>query len=219
MMMSGVAWAQATKPVPLTDADLAKVDASIRASIRALGDSAFTAGLSPRPILDRVLQGKLTGATPAKIVAEAGRMLQNMRVARTALGADATLPDIKAGADALSAGASPASLSEIARAKRGNTALFSSVSLLSDLVTFQVPVDTAVRVVTRLAAAGVRDSDLEAFRRSVQNDIAIGALPSVAATLRVETIILNASAPDASSFQSGPGARPGGVKRIPPEEN
>ncbi|MGH6691797.1 MAG: hypothetical protein ACREF4_14085, partial [Gammaproteobacteria bacterium] len=56
-------------------------------------------------------------------------------------------------------------------------------AVLADLVGSGVPSDTAAVAV--LALAGLEDDDLIEFRRSVEQDVALGVLPATAASVRL----------------------------------
>src|SRR6185436_2411181 len=64
----GVVHAQTGQGGRLTDAQVGKIDASYRAEIRAIGDSAIAAGLSADPIIMKALQGKQFQASRDKII-------------------------------------------------------------------------------------------------------------------------------------------------------
>jgi hypothetical protein len=59
-----------------------------------------------------------------------------------------------------------------------------ALAVLTDLVARGVPTDTAAKAVLTLAAKA-RDEDLVDFRRAVERDIAVGAPPAAAASVRV----------------------------------
>jgi hypothetical protein len=208
--------AQSRQEGRLSDSDLLKVNPSIRAQIRAIGDSAAAAGLSAKPIIQAVYRGQLKRAEPSLIVQAALAELQRLRVAQSALGSAATSEDIAAGADAIKAGANAVALTRIALERRNST-LFVSLGTLADLLTFEVPVDTAVAVVTGLVASGARDADLSSFKRNVQSDIATGRLPSIAASMRGEAIMQAFSSADFTGVTTR--ANTAGRSPIPPEEN
>jgi hypothetical protein len=171
------------------DTQLMKIEnASLRASIRIIADSAHAAGLPDRAIILEALKGALFSWPTDRIVAVAGERLNLLRSARIALGATATAEDLTAGAGALQSGARAETLTRLAGGKR-NASLFVALGVLSELATLRVPVDVAERVVTRLTNAGAGDQDLTNFRSTVQSDIALGALPASAASARVEAAI------------------------------
>src|SRR5207245_1087389 len=101
--------------------------------------------------------------------------------ARDALGSTASPAELTAGAAALRAGASQATLAQLRHA-RGES-LTVPLAVLADLVASGVPVDSAAAAVLGLAARA-RDADLVEFRRAVERDIALGAPPAAAVTAR-----------------------------------
>src|SRR6266516_1976943 len=76
-----------------------------------------------------------------------------------------------------------------------------ALSVLADLVASGVPADSAAVAVLALAPQA-RDADLVEFRRAVERDIALGAPPGAATSVRV-----NAGA-NVQSAGSNPGAQP-----------
>jgi hypothetical protein len=205
----------------VTDDELINIDVAIRGQLRLLADSALAAGLPADMILQTGRRGKMLGSQNSVVVQAATRQLRDMHASSAALGAGATGADIEAGVDALRSGVTPQTLGRLAAENKG-TALYVSLGVLSELVELRVPVDTAVRIVTRLAAMGIRDTDLRSYRASVQSDIALGALPSAAATIRAEAASLRGgnTGVDVGLATSGPGTRAAtGRDPIPPEEN
>jgi hypothetical protein len=69
-----------------------------------------------------------------------------------------------------------------------------ALSVLADLVASGVPADSAAAVVLALAPKA-RDADLVEFRRAVERDIALGAPPAAAASVRL----------NAGAFSARPG--------------
>lgn len=166
-----------------TDPRLERLDQATRPVIVALVDSARAAGLPVNPLVERALEGATKGA-PGEVIASAVRRLAgDLGRARAALGSGASAAELYAGASALRAGASPDVLNRLRRA-RGHQSVAMALAVLTDLVARGVPVDTAATAVLALAATA-RDEDLMEFRRAVERDIAIGAPPAAAASIRV----------------------------------
>ena len=166
-----------------TDPRLERLDQATRPVIMALVDSARAAGLPINPLVERALEGATKGA-PGEIIASAVRRLAgDLGRAREALGPRASQSELYAGAAALRAGAGPDVLNQMRRV-RGHQSVAMALAVLTDLVARGVPVDTAATAVLTLAAAA-RDEDLVEFRRAVERDIAIGAPPAAAASIRV----------------------------------
>jgi len=173
-----------------TDARLERLDETTRPAVIAIVDSARAAGLPVNPLVQRALEGATKGAPPDVIVAAVRRLAGDLGRARDALGPGATAIELNAGAAALRAGAGPDVLARLRRA-RGRQSVTMALAVFTDLVARGVPVDTAATAVLALAAT-VRDEDLVEFRRAVERDIAIGAPPAAAASIR-----LNAAAREA----------------------
>lgn len=166
-----------------TDPRLERLDQATRPVIVALVDSARAAGLPVNPLVERALEGATKGA-PGDVIATAVRRLAgDLGRARAALGSGASAAELYAGASALRAGTSPDVLSRLRHA-RGPQSVAMALAVLTDLVARGVPVDTAATAVLALAATA-RDEDLVEFRRAVERDIAIGAPPAAAASIRV----------------------------------
>jgi len=160
-----------------------RLDAATRALVESQIDSARTLGLPLEPMIDKALEGASKHASGARI-AQAVRILRSeLALARGAVGASASAADVAAAAGALHAGASPADLVRLRRARQGQP-LTVALSVLSDLVARGVPADTATSAVLALVDAHARDDELVAYRRTVERDIALGAPPAVAASVR-----------------------------------
>jgi len=183
-----------------------RLEGRLPETARVQVDSVLTvarqAGLPTEPLVDRALEGVSKGATGARIVTAVERLAQELRTARDALGPHSTDEEIVAGASALRAGATPADLARLRRARTGRTLTVAS-AVLADLVSVGVPVDTAVAAVIALAG-GAADADYVAFRRNVEQDVALGASPVAALGVR-----LDAAADRGELGQSaGPASKP-----------
>jgi hypothetical protein len=180
-----------------------------RMEVNRVLSAAREAGLPTEPLVDRALEGASKGATGPRIVTAVQRLEAELRAARDALGPHSTDEEIVAGASALRAGASPADLARLRRARTGRTLTVAS-AVLADLVSVGVPVDTAVSAVIALAG-GAADADYIAFRRNVEQDVALGASPVAALGVR-----LDAAADMGDLGQTaGPGGRTGTPPRKP----
>jgi hypothetical protein len=166
-----------------TDPRLERLDAATRRLVTALVDSAHAAGLPAEPLVERALEGATKGAPSDVIVVAVRRLAGELGRARDALGSAASPSELNAGAAALRAGAGADVLTRIRRA-RPSQPVTMALAVLTDLVANGVPVDTAVAAVLILAVTA-RDEELVEFRRAVERDIAIGAPPAAAASVRV----------------------------------
>src|SRR2546427_714615 len=191
------ATAAAQEPQHLNDPRLARLDTAARSLVAVAIDSARAAGLPTEPLVQRALEGATKGAPGPLIVSAVQRLAADLGRAREALGPGTTPPELEAGAAALRAGAGPAVLAQLRRARRQTIAV--PLAVLTDLVAGGVPVDSAAAAVLALAARA-RDADLVEFRRSVERDIALGAPPTAATAAA-------AAAADARISQVNAGAR------------
>jgi len=159
------------------DPRLERLDAATRPAVVALLDSARSALLPTEPLVQRALEGATKRASGELIVAAVRRLAAELEQARDALGSTTSPAELSAGAAALRAGASPTILADLRRTRR--EPLTVPLAVLADLVASGVPVDSAAAAVLSLARRA-RDADLVEFRRAVERDIALGALPAAA---------------------------------------
>jgi len=187
MVVAGRATAQQA------DARLERLDAATRPTVAALLDSARTAMLPTEPLVQRALEGATKRASGDAIVTAVRRLAADLGHARDALGSTASPAELTAGAAALRAGASQATLAQLRHARR--EPLTVPLAVLADLVASGVPVDSAAAAVLGLAARA-RDADLVEFRRAVERDIALGAPPAAAtaAAATAADVFVNAGA-------------------------
>ncbi len=189
----------ASAPALIQDPRLDRLDPDTRVQVSTVLDSARRVGLPTEPLIQRALEGATKAAPGSRIVAAVRRLSADLRVARIALGGEASAPELEAGVAALRAGARPQVLANLRSARRG--LLTVALSVLADLVASGVPADSAAVAVLALAPQA-RDADLVEFRRAVERDIALGAPPGAATSVRV-----NAGA-NVQSAGSNPGAQP-----------
>jgi hypothetical protein len=106
----------------------------------------------------------------------------------------------------LRAGATGDDLVQLRTLRRGRTRTVAA-AVLADLVAVGVPTATAVAAVLALAReAG--DTEYVAFRRNVGHDIALGASPTAALGVRLQTPTERVSDPlDGTGTTSGPRKR------------
>jgi hypothetical protein len=188
--------------VAAQDPRLERLEPDTRSAVAAVVDSARGIGLPVEPIIQRALEGATKGAPGTRIVAAVRRLAVDLGTARTALGASAAEAELEAAVAALRAGATPEVLVHLRDVRR--PPLTMALSVLADLVASGVPADSAAAAVLALAPAA-RDADLVEFRRAIERDIALGAPPAAATSVR-----LNAGAFDQSNTQ---GASPGNQPR------
>ncbi len=183
--------------VAVQDPRLERLDPDTRAAVAAVVDSVHGVGLPVEPIIQRALEGVTKGASGARIVAAVRRLAVDLGTARTALGTNAAEAELEAAVAALRAGATPDVLANLRDVRRPPLTI--ALSVLADLVASGVSADSAAAAVLALAPKA-RDADLVEFRRAVERDIALGAPPGAATSVR-----LNAGAFDAPSVTNTQG--------------
>jgi hypothetical protein len=167
---------------PAQDPRLERLDPETRVAVAALVDSARGSGLPVEPLIQRALEGATKNAPGTRIVVAVHRLAGDLATARSALGTDASTAELEAGAAALRAGASSRVLTNLRSVRRPPLTI--ALAVLADLVASGVPADSAAAAVLALAPQA-RDADLVEFRRAVERDIALGAPPGAATSVRV----------------------------------
>lgn len=164
-----------------------RLDASTRTAVAAIVDSARIAGLPTEPLIDKALEGAARRAPNHVIVTAvrtfAGQLLQ----ARNALGQTSTQMEILGGAQAIRAGVSAQQLERM-RSIRAGSRIAAALTVVSDMVSREVPADTAVRVVSGLLRRAASDEQLLQFRGDIEADILAGKPPVVAAASRGQAL-------------------------------
>jgi hypothetical protein len=176
-----------------SDARLAKLDPSTRVAVNTVVDSARKARLPTEPLIDKALEGAKKGADGDRIVTAVRGLFADLRTARAALGASATIDEINAGANALHAGLPMRNLAQLRTASQraGRARVTLPLTVATDLVARGVPVGVASDVILSLAKAGLRDADYTMFQRNVRLDIEHGADAAAAAQTRARGAVLH----------------------------
>jgi hypothetical protein len=193
LLLTSPHWARLGAQVE-TDGRLARLDATTRATVRALVDSARIAKLPTEPLVDKALEGAEKGADGPRIIGAVRGLSAELRTARNALGAKATTDEITAGAQALHAGLQMRDLARLRAAAQqtGRRRVTLPLTVAADLVARDVPATTASDIVLSLTRSGVRDAELATFQRNVRLDIEHGADPGTAAQTRARGALLHA---------------------------
>jgi hypothetical protein len=165
------------------DARLARLDRRVQTEVDALLDSARLLGVPTEPVIDKALEGAAKRAPSERILVVVRSRFRELIAARAALGSGAMEPEIIAAADALHAGASAQVISTLRR-QRPSVPLTIPLAVLADLIARGVPADTASSAVLALAAAPATDAQFAALRNDIESDIAKGAPPAIAASVR-----------------------------------
>jgi len=175
------------------DVRLARLDSSTRVAVAAVIDSARRTRLPTEPLIDKALEGEKKGADGGRIVIAVRGLYAELRSARAALGAGASIDEINAGANALHAGVPMRNLAQLRSASQraGRTHVTLPLTVATDLIARGVPVAIASDVVLSLARAGLRDADYTMFQRNVRVDIENGADAATAAQTRARGAMLH----------------------------
>lgn len=179
-----------------------RLDAETYTGVSAVLKSAAEMGIPTQSLVSKALEGASKGASGERIVVAVKRLSGQLVLARSVLGPASTAAELDAGATALHIGVSPQQLERL-RAVRPRQSLTIPLGMLADLVARGVPTDSAGAVVLALARTSMRDEDFVAFRRNVERDIALGAPPAAAASVRV-----NVTTRDLAAQEAMPGPRP-----------
>jgi hypothetical protein len=182
-----------------------RLDPETAATIGELVEQAKKQGLPADALVARALEGASRQATGARIIAAVQNLSGALETSRDMLGDRSAPAELVAGAAALAAGVPPDTLASLRRA-RGKDPLVVPLVVLTDLVTRQVPLETACAAVLAASRKRVNDSDLMRLRQRIDQDIRAGASPGNATILRTRKLI--------GGFQLPPGAR--GSRRSAP---
>jgi hypothetical protein len=179
------------------DARLARLDRRVQTDVDVLLDSARRLGIPTEPVVDKALEGAAKRAPNDRILVVVRSRFRELVAARAALGSGAMEPEIIAAADALHAGASAQVITTLRR-QRPNVALTIPLAVLADLIARGVPADTASSAVLALAATPATDAQFAALRNDIESDIAKGAPPAIAASVRTRGLPPGARIPAAA---------------------
>jgi hypothetical protein len=156
-------------------------------AIQRLLDSAAAMHLPVEGLRSLAFEGAMRRVPPARVQQAVARAFDHLRIAREALGPEAPDAELSAGAGALLAGASPAQLRDLRRAA-ARRPLTVPLVVLGDFLTRGVPVDTAVQALYVGVLKGASDAELNAYRQSVERDIADGVAPGLSTLSRLSTV-------------------------------
>jgi hypothetical protein len=191
-----------------------RLDVRTRAAVVALVDTAASRGLPSEPLIDKALEGAAKKASSQQIIAAVRTYVGQLQEARNALGEKSTDGELVGGAQAIRAGI-PVQQLERLRTVRAGVRIAAALTVVSDLVSREVPVDTAVAVVSGLVRAAATDDQLLAVRADIETDILGGKPPAVAATARGQALeqTLAANVPPNGAGSQGALPSPSGTNR------
>jgi hypothetical protein len=173
-----------------------RLDAPTRKALSALVDSARAQGIPVEPLMEKVYQGLAMGADGARIVVAVRSLTVEMANAQRELGTVATADELKAAASAVHAGVPPVELGKMKKQSGLRRSLTLPFTVLADIVSRGVPVQTAANAIRSLVGAGARDRDISEFQRNVQVDIEKGAQPKAAAETRAKGVTTTPARPE-----------------------
>jgi hypothetical protein len=102
------------------------------------------------------------------------------------------------------------------RRVRTDVQIAAALTVVSDLVSREVPIDTAIAVVSGLVRASATDDQLLAVRSDIETDILGGKPPAVAASSRGQALEQTLAANVPPNGAGGPGTlpSPSGTNRV-----
>jgi hypothetical protein len=160
-----------------------RLDAKTRTAVVALIDSARADGLPVEPLIDKANEGGAKNGSTQLILSAVRRYMSQLSQARSALGAMSTDGEIMGGAQAIRAGIPVSQLQRLRRVRQ-NAQIAAALTVVSDMVSREVPIDTAVTVVAGLISVAATDEQLLAVRAEIETDILGGLQPAIAASSR-----------------------------------
>jgi hypothetical protein len=161
----------------------ARLDSATAGAVTRLADSVRAVGLPSDPLIGVALEGASRRASSERILAAVREYAAALGVARQTLGDSATSDEIVSAAGVLVAGVAPRVVVDY-RSARPAGALTVPFVVLADLIARGIPADTAAGALGAALRNGASDDDLVEFRRRVERDIAAGARPTTAMTIR-----------------------------------
>jgi hypothetical protein len=186
---------------------VSRLDARTRTAVVAIIDSARHVGLPTEPLVDKALEGAARRAPSPLIVSAVRIFATQLGQSRRALGESSQPAEIIGGAQAIRAGISAEQLEKL-RAVRAGTRIAAALSVVADIVAREVPVDTAISVVSGLVRASATDDQLLAVRADIETDILAGKPPAVAASTRGHALEQTLAASVPPNGAGSPGALP-----------
>jgi hypothetical protein len=184
-----------------------RLDARTRSAVVALVDSARSLNLPTEPLIDKALEGAAKRASSQQIISAVRAYSVQLGQARAALGEASSAGELIGGAQAIRAGI-PVNQLEKLRSVRKSVQIAAALTVVSDLVSREVPVDTAVSVVAELITASATDDQLLGVRADVETDILAGKSPALAASSRGHALQQTLAAQTPPNGAGGSGTLP-----------
>lgn len=169
-------------------------------------------GLPVDPLIAKVREGRLKRASGARIRVAVERLSERLGSSREALGSASSMEEVIAGADALAAGAQPASLRAVRAATR--QVVTAPIGVLAQLLASGVSEAKAVEMVLTLLHRNASPATLIALGNQVEYDVATGLSAAASAAFRMRALDSNPSGDAATAA-----ATSGGLNAGPPSSN
>jgi hypothetical protein len=160
-----------------------RLDSSTALAVTRLADSVRAVGLPSDQLIGVALEGASRRVTNDRILAAVREYAAALGTARQTLGDSAVSDEIVSAAGVIVAGVAPRIVGEY-RSARPAGALTVPFVVLADLIARGIPADTAANALGAALRSGASDDDLVEFRRRIERDIAAGARPTTAMTIR-----------------------------------
>jgi hypothetical protein len=157
-------------------------DSTIRREI----ERARARGVPLQPLLSKVREGRLKRASTPRIRTAVAALADRLDSARAIIGADATLEELTACADALAAGATPADVRVVTAA--ATRPLSAPIGALAQLVASGVRPTRAAEMIVELLRRKVGGPVVLAFGNQVEIDAASGMPAEEAAAFRLHSL-------------------------------
>lgn len=178
-------------------------DPRSRATLQATVLEAEERGVPVEPLREKIREGVAKNSAPERIASAVQQLSSRLASAQAALAPSRSPREISAGADALQAGASAASLKQLRRVWPVQS-LIVPLGVVTEMVAFGVPASQASTRVRELMERGATNAQLVELGVNVQRDIASGGSPGKAFETRTQgTMSLLARGP--SSALTPPG--------------
>jgi hypothetical protein len=179
-------------------APFAELDSATSGALLRDLDRASARGLPTEPLIAKVREGRLKRASGPRIRQAVAALTARLDSARAALGPEAALDELIAGADALAAGAGPDALRAL-RLAATQRSLGVPLGALAQLVASGVPARRATAMVVELLRRNVAAAQVVAFGNAVETDAAGGLPAEESAIFRLRA----ASAASADALTNG----------------
>jgi hypothetical protein len=198
LMMSALAASGATGQETARDRAARTLPAPVFDELSSLAASVEVSGIPEEPLFAKALEGAAKRVPPDRLVPAVREYAGRLRLSREALGVDADVPLLVAGADALQRGVAASALRDLPRDRPRSPM---AVLVLAELVENGVPVDRALEMVRDAMGERAQDQRMLDASARVRMLIRQGVRPRDAVE-RVRATLRNAG-------RAGPALPPG----------